>query len=96
MVRTAQGPITEAPTAMTGWTDRELTDTLAEAMRDSHFNPSAQGLIDRQYIVDEIRVRHLTNAPIAPLEIPGGLNLVAQEVPNARPENPGRLPGESS
>ena len=29
-------------------------------------------------------------------EIPGGLNLVAQEVPNARPENPGRLPGESS
>jgi hypothetical protein len=50
---------------MTGWTDRELTDALAEAMRDSHLNPSSQGLINRQYIVDEIRARHLTNAPIA-------------------------------
>jgi hypothetical protein len=65
-------------------------------MRGSHLNPSAQGLINRQHIVDEILARHLANAPIAMPEIPGGLNLVAQEVPNARPENPGRLPGESS
>lgn len=61
-------------------------------MRGSHFNPSAKGPTNRQHIADEIRARHLTNAPIVTPDIPGGLNLVAQEVPNARPENPGRSP----
>jgi hypothetical protein len=43
---------------------------LAETMRGSHFNASAQDLINRQHIVDESRARHLTNAPIATPEIP--------------------------
>lgn len=70
-VGVAQAPIE-------GWTDRDLTVTLAESMRDSHFQPTTTDIQNRNRIAAELRRRHpdmlvplpradVTNAPISSL-----------------------------